>query len=121
MKIVIPGGSGQVGQILARHFHGLGDEVVVLSRTPVTAPWRVLAWDGRTRGEWVAALEGSEVCINLTGRSVNCRYNEANRKLIFDSRVDSTRLLNEVIAGLERPPLRVQSAARCIQCGREQP
>ena len=55
-------------------------------------------------GAWVAELEGADVCINLTGRSVNCRYNAANRREIFDSRVMSTRLLNEVIGGLERPP-----------------
>jgi uncharacterized protein YbjT (DUF2867 family) len=64
MRIVLPGGSGQVGQILARHFHARGHAVTVLSRNLVQAPWRVMAWDGRTRGAWVAELEGSDVCIN---------------------------------------------------------
>jgi len=104
MKIVIPGGAGQVGQVLARHFHSKGDEVVVLSRTPHAAPWRVVAWDGVTRGPWVAELDGSDICINLAGRSVNCRYHEANRRAILDSRVQSTRILNEAIASLNRPP-----------------
>ena len=104
MRIVIPGGSGQVGQMLARHFHGEGHAVTVLSRRPAAAPWRVVVWDGVSRGDWVAELEGADVCINLTGRSVNCRYNAANRREIFDSRVMSTRLLNEVIGALERPP-----------------
>lgn len=104
MRIVIPGGSGQVGQVLARHFHGEGHTVTVLSRKPATAPWTVLVWDARTPGAWVEALDGSDVCINLTGRSVNCRYNAANRREIYDSRIDSTRLLNEVIAGLAHPP-----------------
>ena len=57
MKIVIPGGSGQVGRILARHFHAKGDEVTVLSRSPQPAPWRVIAWDGATRGDWIVELE----------------------------------------------------------------
>jgi uncharacterized protein len=108
MRIVIPGGSGQVGQILARHFHGQGHAVTVLSRRAATElapiPWQVVVWDGVTAGDWVAELEGCDVCINLTGRSVNCRYNAANRREILDSRVVSTRLLGEVIAGLERPP-----------------
>jgi uncharacterized protein (TIGR01777 family) len=104
MKIVIPGGSGQVGQILARHFHTNGHAVTVLSRAPQTAPWRVIPWDGITQGEWVTELENSDVCINLAGRSVNCRYHEANRRAIFDSRVQSTNILNQVIAGLNRPP-----------------
>jgi uncharacterized protein (TIGR01777 family) len=104
MKIVIPGGTGQVGQLLARHFHSQGHEVVVLSRNLHTAPWRVIIWDGLTPGPWVAELEHSDVCINLAGRSVNCRYNSANRRAILDSRVLSTQILNEVIASLNHPP-----------------
>jgi len=104
MKIVIPGGSGQVGNILARHFHVQGHEVTVLSRTPRPAPWRVASWDGLTPGAWIADLEQSDVCINLAGRSVNCRYTAANRRSIFESRIRSTRLLNEVIASLNNPP-----------------
>jgi uncharacterized protein (TIGR01777 family) len=104
MKIVIPGGSGQVGRILARHFDARGDEVTVLSRHPRPERWRVAAWDGLTLGDWVGVLAQSDVCINLTGRSVNCRYTAANRRAILDSRVLSTRLLNDVIASLPRPP-----------------
>lgn len=104
MKIPIVGGSGQVGRILARHFHANGDAVTVLSRSPQPAPWRVVAWDGLAPGDWVAELERSDVVINLTGRSVNCRYTAENRRIIHESRIRSTRLLNEVIAGLNHPP-----------------
>ncbi len=104
MRVVIPGGSGQVGQILARHFHAGGHQVTVLSRHPRVPPWRVVSWDGLTRGDWGDHLEGSDVCINLTGRSVNCRYTAANRRVIYESRIRSTQLLNGVIASLRRPP-----------------
>jgi uncharacterized protein len=104
MKIVIPGGSGQVGHIVARHFHALGHDVTVLSRAPGREPWQALEWDGRTRGEWAAALSGCDVVINLAGRSVNCRYTSANRKEIYESRIQSTLLLNETIASLDHPP-----------------
>jgi uncharacterized protein (TIGR01777 family) len=104
MKIVIPGGSGQVGRILARHFHSRGDAVTVLSRNPGAAPWRVVRWDGVTAGSWVEDLERSDVCINLAGRSVNCRYTAANRRIIHESRTRSTALLNETIAALKHPP-----------------
>src|SRR5579864_1600009 len=104
MRIVIPGGSGQVGQMLARHFHARGDTVTVLSRHPKPAPWRTIPWDGLTPGAWIAELEQSDVCINLTGRSVNCRYTAANRRAIYDSRIQSTRLLNQVIASLQSGP-----------------
>jgi len=104
MKIVIPGGSGQVGQILARHFHADGHAVTILNRTPHAAPWKTLAWDGVNPGPWTSELENADVLINLAGRSVNCRYNQANRGAIMDSRVLSTRLLNQVVADMKNPP-----------------
>lgn len=104
MKIVIPGGSGQVGTVLARAFHASGDDVVVLSRSPAGAPWRVEAWDGVELGAWAAELEGADAVINLAGRSVNCRYGAENRRLITDSRVNSARVIGEAIAQAERPP-----------------
>lgn len=104
MKIIIPGGSGQVGSILARAFHGEGHEVVVLSRSPRAAPWKTLAWDAATRGDWWAQIDGAEVVINLAGRSVNCRYHAANRREIMQSRVDSTRSVGDAIAAAKNPP-----------------
>jgi uncharacterized protein (TIGR01777 family) len=64
----------------------------------------VTGWDGVSEGSWIVELEGCDVCINLTGRSVNCRYGEANRREIHDSRILSTRLLGSVIASLANPP-----------------
>jgi uncharacterized protein (TIGR01777 family) len=104
MKIVIPGGSGQIGTLLARTFAADGHEVVVLSRNPAKAPWWVVQWDGETVGDWAAEMDGVDVVINLAGRSVNCRYNAANRRLIKDSRVNSTRAVGQAIAGAARPP-----------------
>lgn len=110
MKVVIPGGSGQVGTILARALAARGDEVVVLSRAgggasaAGPASWRRVGWDGRTLGAWAAELDGADVVINLAGRSVNCRYSAANRREILDSRVESTRVVGAAIARAERPP-----------------
>jgi hypothetical protein len=104
LRIVIPGGSGQVGTMLARHFHAGGHEVTVLSRRPLPAPWNVGEWDGENPGPWIDRLEASDVCINLAGHSVNCRYHPRNRAEIYDSRIRPTRLLGEVIAGLKAPP-----------------
>jgi uncharacterized protein (TIGR01777 family) len=104
LKIVLPGGSGHVGTLLARHFHAQGHSVTVLSRAPMPAPWNVIHWDGLTEGPWTAALEGTDLCINLAGRSVNCRYHAANRRAIYDSRILSTQLLGRVIHRLAHPP-----------------
>ncbi|QEE27944.1 TIGR01777 family protein [Terriglobus albidus] len=104
MKIIIAGGSGQVGTILARHFHQNGHSVVVLSRRLQKAPWRVVHWDGSTLGPWLGEIDCSDVLINLAGRSVNCRYTQKNRREILESRVLSTRVLHQGIARMEYPP-----------------
>ncbi len=104
MKIVLAGGTGQVGTLLARAYHAAGDDVVVLSRDPQTAPWRIVAWDAKTLGPWTAELENADVAIGLAGRSVNCRYTAANRREILTSRVDSTLALGQAIAWAKRPP-----------------
>jgi uncharacterized protein len=104
MNIVIPGGTGQVGTVLARYFHSAGHTVTVLSRNPQPAPWRTVFWNGECFGDWAYALEDSDAVINLAGRSVNCRYNAANRRAILDSRVRSTSILNRAIAQLAHPP-----------------
>jgi len=104
MKIVLPGGTGQVGTLLARAFRGDGHEVVVLSRRPQPAPWRGVAWDAATLGPWAAELDGAEVVVNLAGRSVNCRYTPANRRAILESRVQSTTVVGQAIARAARPP-----------------
>ena len=104
MRIVIPGGAGQVGTVLARAFLADGHDVVVLSRRPAPALWRVVAWDGATVGPWTTELDGADVVINLAGRNVNCRYTPENRAAILASRVDSTRAVGEAIARAARPP-----------------
>jgi uncharacterized protein (TIGR01777 family) len=104
MKIMIAGGTGQVGTMLARHFHQNGHSVVVLSRSLQKAPWRVVHWDGSTLGPWLDELDCSNVLINLAGRSVNCRYTQKNRRTILASRVLSTQVLHQAIAAIEHPP-----------------
>ncbi len=107
MKIVIPGGSGQVGTVLARALGAGGHEVVVLGRGrggQSEGVARHVVWDGRSLGEWAAELEGADAVINLAGRSVNCRYSPENRREIIDSRVESTRVLGQAIRAAARPP-----------------
>jgi uncharacterized protein len=108
MKIIIPGGTGQVGQILSRHFLSKGHEVVVLCRgantSPAASAARHIHWDAQGPGEWSAEIDGADVVINLAGRNVNCRYNAKNRRAIMDSRVQSTRAVGAAIAQAKRPP-----------------
>ena len=105
MKIVIPGGTGQVGTLLARAFHRDGHEVTIWGRQPpMPAPWRVEQWNPAEISLWAQKLEGIDVLVNLAGRSVNCRYTAENRRQIIDSRVGSVRALGRAIAELKEPP-----------------
>ena len=104
MKIVIPGGTGQVGTVLARAFHDDSHDVVVLSRKTSNLPWKIVEWNGRNLGDWASEIDGSDVVINLAGRSVNCRYHDKNRREMMDSRIDSTRVVGEAIRAASKPP-----------------
>ncbi|HEY3104302.1 MAG TPA: TIGR01777 family oxidoreductase [Pyrinomonadaceae bacterium] len=104
MKVVIPGGSGHLGTVLASAFDNAGHDVVALSRTPQRAPWRTVQWDGETLGQWADEFEEADAIINLAGQSVNCRYTPENRKIITDSRVKSTKVVGDAIAQAWKPP-----------------
>ncbi|MFF5054845.1 epimerase [Micromonospora sp. NPDC000663] len=102
MKIVIPGGTGQVGTILDRALTEAGHDVVLLTRSPTGG--RQVRWDGSTLGGWARQIDGSDVVINLAGRSVSCRYTPANLDAMMRSRVESTRVVGEAVAAAARPP-----------------
>jgi NAD dependent epimerase/dehydratase family enzyme len=105
-RMVIAGGTGFLGRALAAYFSARHWDVVVLGRS---APSRGLngrfaQWSSSTLGSWTDELDGTEVVVNLTGKSVNCRYNGKNRDQILNSRVQSTRVLGEAILQCKQPP-----------------
>jgi uncharacterized protein len=110
MKVVLAGGSGFLGRALAQELLAKDHEVVILTRTPLTDPVAQrnsaleCAWDGATLGDWVRELDGAQALVNLTGRSVDCRYTQANRREIIDSRVHSVQVLGRAFEQLQRPP-----------------
>ena len=105
MKIIIPGGTGQVGRILCRAFSAVGDEVVVLSRKGnAGCLCQCLQWDGESVGDWAKELQGAAAVINLAGRSVNCRYGKKNRREILNSRVKSVRAIRSALEKARNPP-----------------
>lgn len=105
-KIVIAGGTGFLGSCLAAHFLSTHDHVIILTRSVshTTGSVVYIQWDGRTLGEWKECLENADVLINLNGKSVDCRYTEKNKKLIYDTRLEATAVLGQAIQHCQQPP-----------------
>lgn len=98
-RIILAGGSGFVGSALAPALRAKGFQPLVLGRNSAD-----LQWDGKTLGAWAEAVDGAEAVVNLTGKNINCRHTEANRREILRSRVDSVHVLGEAIARCSTPP-----------------
>lgn len=105
-KIVLAGGNGYLGTVLAAYYQELAEEVIILSRKPAAAKGRIRTelWDGKQEGDWVDALQNADLLINLCGKNVNCRYTTKNQAEIIASRTIPTRLLGKVIGNMDHPP-----------------
>ncbi|HEY9261559.1 TIGR01777 family oxidoreductase [Chitinophaga sp.] len=104
-RIIIAAGTGFIGNSLMEHF-GEDNDLIILTRTPRRPTGRIsyVAWDGKTTGKWTRALENADLLINLTGKSVNCRYTPQNKQAILDSRINATSVLGAAIQRLKNPP-----------------
>lgn len=101
-KILIAGGSGFLGKVLEAYFSKKGYKIIILTRSPKKE--NHILWDAETIGNWANELESTEILINLTGKSVDCRYTEKNKKLILNSRVKSTNILGQAINLCKKSP-----------------
>ncbi|WP_075342840.1 TIGR01777 family oxidoreductase [Tenacibaculum agarivorans] len=118
MKIVIAGGTGYLGKLLTEYYRKKKEnQIYILTRNHRLNFENVnyIQWDGKTKGYWSNCLENTDVIINLTGKSVNCRYTTNNKTEIYRSRLESTAVLCEVIQSLKFPPkVFIQSSSATI-------
>jgi uncharacterized protein (TIGR01777 family) len=104
-KIVVAGGTGFLGKALAEALLSNGSEVVLLTRGKSSGPKvRSVEWDGHSLGNWAKEIAGAQAIVNLSGHPVSVPWSSLNRKLIFESRVDSTRVIGEAISQTNHPP-----------------
>ncbi|GAA4155060.1 TIGR01777 family oxidoreductase [Gryllotalpicola daejeonensis] len=107
-RIVIGGASGFMGRRLAASFRADGAEVVTIGRSAGEIPWSDAGLIRR-------AVDGASLVIGLSGKSVDCRYNAANRAEILRSRVETTEALGAAIAASDNPaPLWVNASTATI-------
>jgi uncharacterized protein (TIGR01777 family) len=92
-----------------------GHEVIVLSRSPEQATGlpdgvRVVGWDARTAAGWGHLADGAGAIVNLAGASIAgegffpSRWTEENRRIIRESRLNSSRAVVEAVAQAEHKP-----------------
>jgi len=105
-KLIIAAGTGFLGQVLVEYFKDKFDEIVILTRgkSIVTDTIKYVNWDAKSLSGWENELENASVLINLAGKSVDCRYTEANKKEIYSSRIESTKILNLAVLNCKNPP-----------------
>ncbi|MGB0850942.1 MAG: TIGR01777 family oxidoreductase [Bacteroidia bacterium] len=102
MRVVIAGGTGLIGTYIRKSLMKDGHEVTVLTRNPQNT-WDIY-WDGTNISTWTEHLESIDVLINLAGKSVDCRYNDVNKKAIYASRLGSTNILHSAVDQSKTPP-----------------
>jgi uncharacterized protein len=105
-KLIIVAGTGFLGQVLVNHFKDKFDEIVILARSKskISDAIKYVNWDAKSLSGWENELENASVLINLAGKSVNCSYTDANKKEIYDSRINSTKILNQAVLNCKNPP-----------------
>ncbi len=116
MKIVVTGSSGLIGsalvRVLASEGEGHAHEVLRLVRREATAADEI-SWDPAAgQGPDPQRLQGVDAAINLAGAGLgDHRWSDGYKKEILDSRMSSTRLLTEALAGLDPKPSVVLSGS----------
>lgn len=105
-KLIIAAGTGFLGQSLINHFQDKFDEIVILTRgnNRTIGTIKYVNWNAKSFSGWESELENATVLINLTGKSVDCRYTEKNKKEILLSRIQSTKILNKAVLNCKKPP-----------------
>lgn len=104
-KVILAGGSGFLGKCIIDHYRS-NTQIIVLTRGEprISENVQYVQWDCKTLGTWAEIFEGTDVLINLNGKSVDCRYTEQNKKLIYSTRLLATEVLGKAIQQCENPP-----------------
>jgi uncharacterized protein len=105
LKILISGASGLVGKPLGSSFEADGHSVARLVRPGGARAAEDVAWDPHAATVDVAAMEGFDAVVHLSGANIaERRWTPARKAEIRSSRIDTTRVLVDALATLDRKP-----------------
>ena len=122
MRVIITGGTGQIGRSLAADLAKSGYEVTVLSRNPdratgLPAGVRAERWDGQTATGWGKLAEGAAAIVNLAGENLAgagflpSRWTPERKQLIRQSRIDAGRAVVQAVQAAQvKPQAVIQSS-----------
>lgn len=119
-KIIIAGGTGFIGQALIERWSS-SNKLVILTRSkknavnntyqsnrkilPGNKNIQFVHWDARSVDKrWLSEMEDSDLLINLSGKSVNCRYHTKQKQQVYYSRIHTTEALGNAVQQLKNPP-----------------
>ncbi|MGO4695137.1 TIGR01777 family oxidoreductase [Paenibacillus sp. 2TAB26] len=114
MRVAIAGGTGFIGSALTKALLERNDEVWIISRTSSKnqsnrTGFNQLTWDELEAAP--ALLEGIDAIVNLTGESINQRWNQAAKKRVMDSRLTAAARISKLVQSLDRKPPLVINAS----------
>ena len=114
MRALITGGSGFLGQELIQRLTERGDDVVQLVRRAADsrAAVREVRWDPDDPDSVdPGAIGPVDAVFNFSGVTVAKRWTRSYKRLIADSRINTTRNLVRILGGLSEPPKAVITAS----------
>jgi uncharacterized protein len=96
--VLITGGTGLVGTVLSKLLTEKGFKVTHLSRNPTQGTYQTFHWDIKSQKIEEEAITSADAIIHLAGAGVaDKRWSDSWKKTIYDSRIDSTKLLRKYI------------------------
>ncbi len=102
MNIAICGASGGVGSELCRYLGSVGHSITPIDRALFAM---------NQLGNLQSIIDESDVVINLCGAPINNRWSRRNLRNIFDSRINVTKLLVDMINRSKSPSLFISASA----------